>query len=367
MEITEKRPKKKHGFLKFLGIYALVLLGIAALALVVFYLYIGTYERTRPATVMEAYTGSLTVDRLLELDGDFLAALDRNVQSEEEARACLEQVLEDLSFARRYAAAGAEAEAAYVYALESQGQIIGNVSLSETGGSQMGFSVLQVSRESVDLAPLCQETEFVLPEDYKVFCNGAQLPESSVVERGIPYALLEAFYDSGYPMPSLMRVKAGPYLGQPELEVFNSQGEKLSPEQLNEAFYTDNCTPEEKEAIEAFAQEYIHRYTLYLSGAILEAADGYMNLIGLVVPDSELQSRLQQAVGGLGFASSHGDTVQSVTLNGAMNVGGGCYVCDLTWEIETLGRAGYVTTINNGRLLLVRTEDRLRAAAQISY
>ena len=207
MEITEKRPKK-HGFLKFLALYALVLLVLAALALGGFYLYIRAYEQTRPATVMTAYTGALTVDRLLEQDGDFLAALDRHVQSEEEARACLEQVLGDLSFARRYDAAKEDPEAAYVYALESQGKIIGSVSLSETGESRMGFATLRVSRENVDLSPLCQETEFVLPEGYKVFCNGAELPESSVTERGIHYGLLEEFYDSGYAMPSLMRIKA---------------------------------------------------------------------------------------------------------------------------------------------------------------
>ena len=363
MADIEKRAKK-ISFIKGLAIYALVLFLLGAAALGVFYYYMRVYEQTRPAKVARDYVRSLTVDDLLEKDAALFASLDRRLQSEGEIRDFLSGALSDLSFARHID--GTEQEG-YVYALECRGELIGSFTLTETGRKSMGLARLQVSRESYDWSPFCREPAFTVPEGYAVSCNGVVLDESYITRTGVHYSLLEEFYDDGYALPTLVSYQSGRTIGEVETAVLDASGQALDPANVSETFYTDNCTAEEKAAITAFTEDYINRYVQYLSSTILWGGSGYGWLAELVVPESDLNSRLLQAMPGLYYASSKSDEIQSITINEMMNVGNGCYVCDVTYLVETLGQADYVTTTNNAKLLLVQRPYGLRTEAQVSY
>ena len=363
MANIEKRARKLS-FGKGLAIYALVLLLLGAAALAVFYHYMDLYEQTRPAKIARDYVQSLTVDDLMEKDEALLSSLDSHIQSREEVRAFLSEALPELSYARHFDGSDQEG---YVYALEYQGELVGRFTLTETGQESMGLAQLRVSQVSFDWSPFCHEAEFVVPEDYTVSCNGVVLDESYITQTGVHYSLLEEFYDGRYELPTLVSYRSGRYIGDVETAVLDENGQVLDPAVVGEKLYADNCTYDEKEAITAFTEEYISRYVQYSSSAQIWAIVGYYRVIELVVPNSDLSSRLEQAIPGLGYASSKSDEIQSITIHEIMNVGNGYYVCDVTYLVETLGQADYVTTTNNAKLVLVQTPYGFLVDAQVSY
>ena len=364
MKATTKRRRKKPSFGAWLLVYAVVLITIAAVGLELFYQYIETYEQTRPAVAAKAYVDGLTADYLLARDQAFFDSLDENIQSREEIRDFVQSVLEDASYARSF---GGQQEGT-VYALESKDRIFGSFTISETGQVNMGLAEVAVSDDSFDFSPFCSEAaEAVVPEGYTVLCNGAALDDSHITESGIHYQLLEGFYGGGVELPTMVRFRPGRYLGEVKLEVLDPGGNPVDAEDLDERVYTDNCTAEQKAEIKTFTEEYIRRYVQFLSSAQTIAVMGYYQVVELVVPGSDLQQRLEQAVQGLNYASSKSDEIQSITINAMMDLGGGNYVCDVTYLVETLGQADYVTTTNNARLLLQESSRGLLTAAQISY
>ncbi len=364
MAATEKR-KKTSGFAIGLLVYGVVLLVVVAVGLMFFYLFIDAYEQTRPATVAQAYLDSLTADRVIEREPVFFSyTLDNRLQSEGEARAFVQTLLrEDLHFARDYSSQ----EEGYSYVLESGETPIGRFTLTETGETQLGFACLAVSQESFDLTPYVRQVEITVPTDYKVECNGIDLAWRYVEKSRVPYDLLNEFYDDGYKLPWLVTYQTGKVLGEPELLVTDGEGNPVTGEALSEDAFTDNCSIAEKEEIWEFVYEYITRYVRYLSGTQLVAMAGYSQVASMVVEGSDLQQRLLSAVGGLGFASSKSDEIQSIEINRMMNVGNGYYVCDVTYLVKTLGQADYVTTTNNSKLVMVETDYGLRATSQASY
>ena len=360
---TINRRSRKPGFGFWLFLYALILIMLAAAGLVMFYRYMAEYEQTRPATAAKAYVDGLTADYLLAHDEAFFASLDGNIQSREEMRAFVQSVLDGMSYARSY---GGQQEG-LVYALESNGRVFGTFTLSETGRTNMGLTELSVTDESFDWALFCSETEATIPEGYMLSCNGAVLDDSYIVETGIHYQLLEGFYGGAVELPTMVRFQSGRYLGEVESEILDPEGKPVPDAGEDERVYTDNCTAEQKAEIKAFTDEYIGRYVQFLSSAQMAAIVGYYRVTELVVVGSDLQLRLEQAVQGLNYASSKSDEIQSITINAMMDLGNGNYVCDVTYLVETLGQADYVTTTNNARVLLQESYRGLLAAAQISY
>ena len=364
MAATKKRSKKKHSFAAGLFLYALILLVIVAVGLGAFYVYIDTYEQTRPTTAAKEYVDRLTVDHVMETAVDSFAFLDGNLQDQGELRSFVSEKLQNLSYARQFDSSDSES---YVYALESGEEIIGSFALAETGETRLGFAELQVSEESFDWTAYGSDRAFTVPAEYSVVCNGFTLDKSYVETDDVHYQLLEQFYDDGYELPTMWTYRTGKTIGQVEVAILDENGQPVDEADLNEKFFTDNCTAEEKERVTAFMNEYITRYVQYLSGVQYDALLGYYRTAELVLQGSDLQSRLYQAIGGQGFASSRSDEIQSITINEIMNVGNGAYVCDVTYLVETLGQADYVTTTNNSRVVMVETEQGLRASSQASY
>lgn len=359
MAKNKKRLISK-GFIIGLFVYALVLAAIAAAGLSYFSRYMAAYEQTRPRTAIREYVDSLSEEYILAHAPDFFDGLDSYIQSREESAERVWDAVRDLDYVRQYAPDGE-----LVYALKSGGTVFGTVTFTRGEEELMGFPVWQLSAEEFSFDYLCADAETTVPEDYTVLCGGRALGEEHISERGIPYSLLEEFYDD-YALPTLVTYRTGSYIGEMELQVLSADGSPVDPDQLDEAFYTDNCTDEEKELVSDFVNKYINRYVSFLSGA-RGGVSNYGRLNQLVLKGSDLASRLNQALGGLGYASSRADEIESITVNEVMNVGEGRYVCSVTYLVNTLGNRGYVETTNNSKLVLFTASDGLRAASQASY
>lgn len=354
---TKKKRALSPGFLLFLLLYILALLGAVYYGLSWFTDYMAAYEQTRPDTAVRAYVEHFDRDYLRPRVEGFISGLDGRVQSPEESFDCIWDSIGEVSYARHY-----DPEGRYIYALKGDGETFGSVTFAPGEEKLMGFSTLEVAEESFDFSSLLSETELTVPEDYRVVCGGYTLDADYIEESDLPYGLLEEFYDS-YELPHLVKYRVENYLGQIPIQVLDAAGQPVAQESLNEDFYTDNCTPEEKDQVSAFVNDYIDRYVTYLSSS----RGGYVtygSVISLVQHGSELYDRLSH-VSGLGFVTSR-DSIESISVNQVMRVADGLYICSITYLVNTQGHGDLVTTTNNAKLVLVSTPQGLRAAAQVS-
>lgn len=332
--------------------------------LVLFYFFISAYEYTRPESALQRYIDTLDEEQSLERTRDFVSTLNHSVQPAEESVAFLQKELSNVSYAKKVSEC---TEDTLVYMLKAGDVVFGKTILTPAAEKRFGFVPWEVSDEELTLEAFCRETEITVPSDYRVVCGGDPLGPDDIVEEKVRYELLDEFYDD-YDMPVMVTYSSGVYLGEMEMQVFDSEGRALSSEELTVDRFTDNCTPEEKAEIEDFARIYIERYVTYLSGVNQAHTPNLYAVVELTVKDSDLYSRLYQALGGMGFASSRGDYIQSITVNNTMNLGNGRYLLDATYLVDTYGQHGALTTTtSNAKILLLRTGDGLRAFAQSNY
>ena len=361
MEETKKKLISGR-FAKGLGIYALVLLAFIAAGLLFFWFFIRSYERTRPATIVKQYMARLDEDYLATHAQDFFASLDEGVQSRGESVARIRQAVESASYAMR----PQESDRSRTYVLRSGDTVFDSITLTAEEEDIFGFPLWEVTQETFTFDDFCHETELTIPSDWSVALGGKQLGTAYIRDEQVPYALLREFYEGGYSLPHMVTYQTGRYVGELALDVRDAFGQPVDADKLREDSYADNCTEEEKAAIEAFVSDYVYRYVRYMgshdAGLIYMT---YSQLDQLVLSGSELDHRLSQVMG-LGYSWSV-DYLESVNINGTMNIGGGYYVCDATYYVTTKGHRDYVTTTNNTKLLMLMTDGGLRAVAQVSY
>ena len=90
--------------------------------------------------------------------------------------------------------------------------------------------------------------------------------------------------------------------------------------------------------------------------------------IPLLVDDSDLEKRISNAYEGLEFGQSRSDTIVSFNSNHIIDLGEEDYLCDVTYEVDTLGRDGELhRSVNNAWLFLVRADDTLKVDRLLSY
>ena len=362
MKAVDGRSKSSFG--RGLAIYTLLLMGLILAGLVFFYFYMAAYEYSRPENAVQRYLDGEEGQALRRQGRSMLGSVNKRVQSEAEAQVYLDELLDQLNYAKKPSESTEERQ---VYALRAGDRVIGKLMLTQSAGQRMGFSPWEVSEAELDLNFMLKETQVTVPSSYQVFCGGTQLGAEDIVDSKVPYDLLEEFYDR-YDLPTMVTYSSGGYLGEVSTHIYDAHGTELSGDQLTQDLFTDNCSREEKEAVAAFVADYIPCYVTYLSGANRAHFLNMNAVLALTVEGSDLYSRLYQALGGQGWASSNGDYIQSITVNHTMNLGADGYMCDVTYLVETHGQDGAVTvTTNNTKLLIQETPDGLRAYAQASY
>ena len=364
MRASERRASRRR-FLKGLLLYTLILLLLAGAGLTVFYLYIEAYEQSRPDYAMKMYMQSQDREAIRRSAATFLDGLDQNLRSTDDSFSMIYSIARKAEYAKK---SSESTENRQVYVLQSDGLAFGRVTLVPGERGRFGFTPWRVAEESMDFSALCRETEITVPQGYAVVCNGYTLGEAYIASRETPYPLLEAFYEDFPDLPRQITYRMENYLGDLELTVLDQKGREVDPESLADVIGIDNCSAAEAAELNEFLAEYIERYVTFLSSANGAPGMNYANLLPYVVYGSELQDRLAQAIGGLSFAASHGDTVRSWTVNQMMAVGGRRYVCDVTYLVDTRGTVSLTTTTTNqARILIMETEYGLQAAAQVSY
>lgn len=366
---AEKKQTKKSGGLGFVCgmlIYAAIVLALVIYGLNFFWGYMAAYEASRPYIAVDSYMELVTDEYICDRSAELIGQIDHNIQSEEACRQVIKDaVSEGITCAKKTAEC---TDDRMVYVLRSGKQVIGSFVMEHRGETVHGFTPWEVVEDSFDLSYLITGTvSTTAPSHYPVYVNGNLLTEEYVTESGIEFEELEEFYGD-YELPTMSTYVAGPCLGEINLTVTDPDGnEVVIDEQTDMNVFINNCTEEEVKALDTFTEAYIRSYVKFTSSVDGSNYENYANLTTYMVPNGKLAERMFDAIDGLYYAQSYADKIVSITINHRVNIGDGRYMCDVTYVVDTTGRAGVVQTINNVKIIVVETNDGLKAEAMTSY
>lgn len=362
-----KRKKQGHKwFLIGMVIYAFVFLAVTAVGLSFFWNFIDAYEQSRPKNTVNTYMEQLTQEDMCVGSRELLSRIDHHIQSEEECfRIIRDSLTEEVTCAKKSSAC---TETRQVYVLRCGERVIGQFAISTEETDKYGFAQWSVTEESFDFSHLMGEAVSVtVPQEFTVSANGKVLDSSYITESGIPYALLEEFYDD-YLMPTMVTYTVDHFLGTVSLEVKDTQGSLVFiGENTDMDAFLNNCTQAEKEQLETLFTGFLEKYVKFTSSARGTVSRNYKELCAYLVPDGALAQRLWSAADGLQWAQSKGDAIASITIHHCVRLDEERYLCDATYLVNTVGMKGTVQTSNNIKAIFVQTDSGLRVETITSY
>ena len=118
---------------------------------------------------------------------------------------------------------------------------------------------------------------------------------------------------------------------------------------------------EELARLAEFSAGFAVNYLKYISG-VTDPTYGYQRLSAYLMPGSDLDNRMKDAMDGLSWAHTSSITVDSSQLNGALALGEGFYLCDISATATTFAMGhGEVETVNNMRVIVLDSNNDVRA------
>lgn len=352
--------KERNSWAKFfLGtvIYALLFLMVTTVGLYCFWNYIARYEASRPDHAIERYISSLDKAEIQRISAEFVGRLDRNVQSEQDSFAAVEQFLNgQISYARK----GKECRRnKMVYAILVGSKAVGSVTFTKEDDPKFGFAPWEVSEESYDFTGLLSAKEVTVPDTWTVYCDGAELSQDYIVESGLEYTCLDGFYEGNLQLPHMVKYALDSYLGDVTLTAKDEQGKIWKNlDSLTEDDFLNNCTDTEKAALDDFIYKFITRYITFSSNANDDVYGNMQLLLECVVKSSELEKRCQGTVDSMNYTHSKGDQLRELAVNRYVDLGNGNFMVDVTFKVDTNGNQGWVTTTNGAKVLIVSTPNK---------
>lgn len=357
------KNKSKRGSLIFVICmlsYALVFLCATAFGLDYFWNFIDAYEQSRPQNTVDNYMAQLTPQYVAERCDELIAQVDHNIQNEE---VCAEVITEALRQGFTCAKKVKECtDTKQVYILRSGTEIIGQFQIEAVGQPSFGFTPWEITADSFDLSYLLTDTISVTtPHDYRVFVNGVELDQNKQTETGIHYTVLEEFYEK-IDLPYQVSYAAGPCLGSISLQVTDPAGNPVTIDESTDMNqFLSFCSGEEQKDLSAFNKKFITRYVALLTSKNSNRYDNYNALVPYMNPGSDIATRTRDAVEGLASGRSNMDVVLSVTTNSCIRLDQDRYICDITYVVNSLRYVGWVKSTTNVKVLVVHTEDGLKA------
>jgi len=367
------RRKKKGMSRKLYGIlltaYVLILVGAAAFALTKVWDYAEEYELAQPTLVMDEYVAKLNASLSNDTIRETVAAMDHEMQSDDE---CVEIIEDMLGGAVRYTRGPAPGDGSICYILKCDAGSFGKVYLKEDKSyeseSKFGMLPWVVTGEEFDFSGLYTGIQITVPESYYVFINGNRLGEEYIVEKDIPYDVLEDYYDDYEGLPTKVTYRFDRIIGQAEPVIKDSEGkEAVIDGTQDDSQYLRHCSDREKESLLNFGKGFCKEYYIFMAGKY-DPTYGYQRLMPYVKLGSDLDERLKLAIDGLYYAHTQGVTTDSVEINDAMWLADGLYLAMYTTTYTTHGADGTIEQkSDNMKLIIVETAGEYRAVSQELY
>lgn len=356
---------KKHRLLLGMMIYAVVFLAALAVGLTVLWDYMESFENSCPKNTMDAYVEQLTAENMYDHADVFLAGLDDNLQDRQDICGVVESAMTDkVSYAKKTSESTSERQ---VYVLRCGSQEIGQVAITAGEPDKYGARAWSVEEQSFHFDHLMGlETSVTVPVDYMVSFNGAPLDESYISEENIPYPALEPFAGE-FEMPELVTYRVDDYLGSCEFTVTAPTGQNVDlTEAVDWNLLIQTCTAEEEAELENLSKDFISKYIAFTSSR-KSVQKNYNRLAKLMVSGGELAKRLMNAIDGLQYAQSYGDSVVDFQVNQCVRISDERVMCDVSYILRTIGTKGAVETTNNMKIVFLATSQGLKVEAIASY
>lgn len=358
---------KVSGFWRFMLIYAAIFLGVAFLGFALFWGYMDAYEDSRITSTIESYIESLTPQYVCDRSGDLLDSIDPDLQSRDACEAIILDFLSgDITYARKISEC---ADDRMVYTLRSGGKAIGKVEFEPQGKKRFGFAQWTVSKDSFDLSFLVSgQTTVTVDSTMQVYFGDQLLDEGYITDPKVKYEAVKDYYDE-QDLPYKVTYSTGPVLGETNLRVVDAEGKtvEIAKESDLDA-YLNNCTEAVHTELDTFIRDFVDRYTRYLASRLDNRQANYNALTPLLLDGSDLKYRISRAYDGLQYGQSKSDTITGFTSNYIIDLGDNKYLCDVTYEVDSLGRDGKLHhSVNNAHIFLVRGSKGLQAERLLSY
>lgn len=365
-----KRKTKKRSFGFFLLgmlLYAVLFLTAAGFGLKAFWSYMEAYENSRPKVAINAYMNGLTKEHICDLSQALIDQVDHNIQSEEACRAYIMDKIGDINYAKMPREC---TDTRQVFALRTGKTVIGRFSITAQIPDQYGFTPWTVEGESFDLTVLNlfgDGYQVTVPYDHTVTVNGKALDSSYITEEKIIYEEIADYYDR-YDLPYRVSYAVEPIMGDMNVVILDPDGNEAAfSEDTDWTQYFHNCSESETAELNTFTANYVERYVAFTGSTRKNRKTNYSKLVDYVVEGSDFASRLYNAIEGLQFGQSQGDKVVSLVANHQVRLEEGRYLCDITYEVDTTGRAGVVRTTTNAKLIIVHTDSGLKVESMNIY
>lgn len=382
--MAKKRGKKRSGLWFALGmfLYAVVFLGAAAYGLKYLWGILEefeakeSYEEQVTGNPIDDYMASLTLERVLDAaTAEVYATLNQDIQTEEECRQMLAACLTGEFTRAKVMEMGMTSESSEIrYDIYCGTHKVGRVTTSSHIEDRYGFTVWEVTDETFDLTNLVLKEEMMgqvftvtVPHDHTVSVNGVALDESYIIESGKQYELLAEFYED-YALPTIVTYQAGPFMGDVEPVITNPAGEAVTiDENTDWNSFLNNCSQEEISGIQDFLDEFMASYVKYTSSNKETRYDAYSKVIKYMVKKGELADRMKRALDGMQYNHIRNAYLLSVTQHHCVNIGNDRYMVDITYVSNVDKYEGYKEESIDMKLILVNTEDGLRAETMMIY
>lgn len=360
------RKQKNARFWLILAICAMVFLLLTGFGLMRFWDYMEAYEASRPQNAIESYMSAVTPQSVSALPDALPEGLDIRLQSEDAARQVIADSMDTVSYAKN---TKLSTDTKMVYMLLSRGKTVGQVAMTVVRTDEYGLEYWAVTEESCDFSRLLgQSASITVPEGYPVYVGGVLLDESYISESGIHYASVEEYY-ADYELPTMCTYTAGPVLGEIAFTVTDPEGVpvEIGPQTDMEQFLK-NCTQEELDRVADFLDGFVQCYTDFTSvtGGQDAMQGNYKALSAYMVSGGKLAQRMKEAMAGLLWVTDRNASVSSVTVDRCLRLEEGRWLCDFTYVVDTRDFSGRVESVSSVQMVIVETQDGLKAESMIS-
>ena len=264
-------------------------------------------------------------------------------------------------------------ETKVVYSLLGGNQMIGSVTLEESGKEEIGFHFWDVVDEQMDFSFIREENSksVTVPESFTVTCNGYTLGGKYVTGRENNYESLNYLAGYGFELPDMLTYTVTDYLGDVEFRIYDEAGNEHATDENFETLIIsrvlNNCTEAETERLNRFIQDYCKYYVAFMGSHRDLIYTNYANLKPYLLDGSDLATRMYSALDGMTWSNNRSNELQSVNINYCIKLEEGKYLCDMTYYVNTLGNKGYVVTENNARVFVRWNNAGVFAEEMLSY
>ena len=362
--MAKKKNKGRRIYYIFLTIYGLLLTGAAVFGLSLVWSYAEEYEASRPYNAIDEYVAELNETKWIDGIEDAIRDMPHEAQTNAE---CAEIVKEMLGSGVTYSRMANLGDSKVAnYALKCNGSTFGTVSFIEDESysekSRFGLLPWVVYEESFDFTGLYNPVEITVPATYTVELNGFELEEQYIIEDGIKLDALENYYETCPGLVTKVTYRFENAIGPLSFTVYDEDGnEFVLDENADDSQFINYCDEAMLNRMSDFAYEFSDRYFNYITGMV-DPMYGYQRLGTVMKSGSDLDGRMKIAMDGLSWAHTSSLRIDSVVLNGGINLGDGFYVADVTTQTTTLQPGqGEVVGTHNMKIVLEDAANELRA------